>query len=766
MADEYPVETSKTDRHAQPSPESVRLVWVDLIKALALIWIVVNHISERIFGSPFIANPTADWPPLVERLAQLRPLTGYGVWDIPLNLLRYVGWSGDQGVQLFLIVSGFGLTWGLLARHGLASFDLSNFYRRRALRIYPLWWGAHLLFMMSWLLLGWGLSVTDLSTYISLVGIRATPGLLYYFAPAWWFFGLLIQLYLVYPLLWEGLRRLGPLWLLITSCAVAFFARAVGLMFLGSYIDAWQRGAFFITRLPEFVLGISLAAWLFRAPDRVERQWSSPLALVAALVAYSIGTALSLTLVGMAVAPFLVGSAAFVLLYAPLRRVNATLVLARLGKWIGQHSYSLFLMHHPFVLLLVPIGLANAAHSAVGLAAAVLLTMISAVALEWAVNTALAIFGRWQKQKGLLGAWLRVAALAAAGVVLLVGSELVVRQVAPQEILGWGERPSLEPDSTVSWRLKPSLQIRLRWEGYDYQVTSNSLGFPGPEYPPSKPPQTLRILTTGDAFTSAEGVDTGQAWPRLLEDSLARRTGRPVEVLNFAITGYGPNQYAAVIRSYAPIYKPDLIIVEMFVNDYQDVLISDEQFYQSIGFALPSQSSLYSIARLEHLRRLIRLQVVEPALELTLGKPRPQGYFLGNFAALEHNRTETEAGRQKVGERLAEIKAAADQIDAQIVILMVPAPVQVCGRDQLTYYPRHVDLADAARFDLDLPQRMTKEIADSLSFGYYDLRPVLQALPTGCPYQAYNMHWTAAGHQAVANYLSDALEADGYLGKP
>ena len=31
---------------------------------------------------------------------------------------------------------------------------------------------------------------------------------------------------------------------------------------------------------------------------------------------------------------------------------------------------------------------------------------------------------------------------------------------------------------------------------------------------------------------------------------------RPVEVLNFAVTGYGPNQHAAIVEHFAPITGP------------------------------------------------------------------------------------------------------------------------------------------------------------------------------------------------------------------
>ena len=88
--------------------------------------------------------------------------------------------------------------------------------------------------------------------------------------------------------------------------------------------------------------------------------------------------------------------------------------------------------------------------------------------------------------------------------------------------------------------------------------------------------------------------------------------------------------------------------------------------------------------------------------------------------------------------------------------------MQVCPPGRLSYFPRHIDLSDSSRFDLDLPQRTTRELADSLGIACLDLRPVLREVRGGCPYQPHNMHWTAAGHRAVADYLARVLVAGGY----
>ena len=237
-----------------------------------------------------------------------------------------------------------------------------------------------------------------------------------------------------------------------------------------------------------------------------------------------------------------------------------------------------------------------------------------------------------------------------------------------------------------------------------------------------------------------------------------RRSGGGVEVLNFGITGHGPNQYAAVVKAFAPRYRPDLIIIGTFVNDYEDVLRENRWFQTSIGFGARAQDGWYAFATLRHLRRFLQRHAARVRNEWLRGTPWRHGYFLGNFRALERGRQDiTQKGRRLLSRRFAAIKGVADAIGARVVLAMIPAPVQVCGPTELTYYPKHVDLNDPARFDLDQPQRMTCEIAGVLGLACYDLRAVLKSVTDECPYQARNMHWTPSAHRAVARYLAGKL---------
>lgn len=739
--------------------KTARVPWVESIKALALVWIFLNHVAERLFGSPLLGNPDKDWPAISERLAQLRPLADYGILNLPLTIVRDIGWLGDQGVTLFLMLSGFGLAWGCLGRDSHRAIDWPGFYRRRLGRILPIWVAAHICFLLPFAVLGVRLSLLDSQFYWSLLGIRVLPSQLYYGVAAWWYVTLLLQLYLVFPFLWTTLRHFGEMRLLMLTLAIAIPLRAAGLFYFHDYLDAWNRGAIFASRLPEFVFGVVAASWYYRRRSEGGPQLSRPVLSVIGLMLFAAGTAASFSLAGMAAAPLVSGVGALLLFYS----LCAT--AGRLGgvlDWIGRHSLSLFLVHQVFVQVLIPRAGSN--HSMRRVLAGILLSLVLTVAAALILEK-ITEAGRKFVARGVghIGAgvftW-RLAAAAGMVWAILIAGELVIRRVNPQEPwdLGWGERASLQPDDSFGWKLKPSSSTQLRWESYDYRVTANSLGFPGAEYSVQKPSGIFRVLVTGDAFASAEGVNTDQSWPRLLERDL-NSTGSRLhsQVLDFAITGYGPNQYNSVVARFAPIYRPDAIVIGLFVNDYGDVLTTNDEFRRAIGFGKADPRGLASIVTFRHLGALVRDYGTRFICGL-LGRRDPSGYFLGQFHFLEKdNREITGEGQTLVADRLRDIKEIANRIGAQVLIAMVPAAPQVCGPDSLPYWPKHTDISDAGQFDMDLPQRVTKSIGAKLSIAALDLRIPLAHAAAGCPYQPRNMHWTGLGHRLVAEYVASVL---------
>ena len=347
------------------------------MKGVGLLWVFLNHAVEWSLECPLIANPAHDWSSFEQRWSQLAPIRGCGIADLPYNVFRYLGFTGETGVQLFLICSGFGLTYGLL-RRGAATLDTLSFYHRRLWRILPTWWIAHLLVLLASLpvlaILGGkfakhGVSIGDPELYLSLLGLRVTNDSLYYAVPAWWFIGLILQLYAVYPLLWIGLRRRDALRLLFIGTIVAWAIRLAGLVVFEDYLAAWSRGAIFITRLPEFLFGIALASWCFQEPERTKRQLGSPVVLATAVLSVVVGLGSALTLVGNAISPFFLGAGCFVLLYHVLSGSRYRSAFGKSVLWIGRHSYSLMIVHQPLIQILLPRHATSAVRLYGGLAA-------------------------------------------------------------------------------------------------------------------------------------------------------------------------------------------------------------------------------------------------------------------------------------------------------------------------------------------------------------------------------------------------------------
>lgn len=129
----------------------------------------------------------------------------------------------------------------------------------------------------------------------------------------------------------------------------------------------------------------------------------------------------------------------------------------------------------------------------------------------------------------------------------------------------------------------PNLDHKAQSRGTELELRTNSLGWvEDREFPKQKPQGTYRIFLVGDSNT--QGVVTDRyKWANLLEQRLnaAGTPFRNIEVINTGTSSYSTVIYAALINRYLLDYDPDLIIINLDLNDirddsaYRDMVVRD-----------------------------------------------------------------------------------------------------------------------------------------------------------------------------------------------
>jgi peptidoglycan/LPS O-acetylase OafA/YrhL len=327
------------------SAASYRVDWLDPVKALALLAIMLNHLVEEFGPGPWFTNPGSSWPTLAVRLQTfMAPGT-----TLLLRSVRMLGWLGDAAPGVFILVSGVGLTLSALARPA-DTLDARAFYTRRLLRLYPLFIAMHFVVLAGALFVPRDFtSFAGLRTAFSLTGVRLRSGLFFYISPSWWFVWLILQLYVVYPYLFRALRKLGPVHFFLGAVVVTLAARGFFLA-LPSERYSWLTGRFFATRLAEFAAGMVLAQLIVAHRQRTDKgQAPAPLIIFACSVTcYILGLLASFTLPGALVSNLLVTVAMTGLFWTAWRVILRQVpIVASSAQWLGRRSYAVFLLHQP-----------------------------------------------------------------------------------------------------------------------------------------------------------------------------------------------------------------------------------------------------------------------------------------------------------------------------------------------------------------------------------------------------------------------------------
>ncbi len=313
-----------------------RLLWLDISKALAIAFVVYFHFFRTVFEH--YEPPPPDWSGLVAGT---------------VSFLRGAWWEisglGFHAVGAFIILSGWTLMDSTTRHATKGELSWGSWYRARFVRLYPMYWVAHIVYLVSPFVAK--LEPVDSRIILSLLGLRFINIEMnfMYLNAAWWYFSMLIQFYLIFPLLFWAARRFGAWIFLIAACVLGFFVR---YLFLGPWPQngLWVLGGFAVCRLPEFALGMALGMWNAKSAERAEWFFLRGPGLIAGVILYP--AALWLYDYSYVFVDFATGACCFLVIVGLAGFISRAPGLAKIISVVGLYSYGLYLIHQPYVIWL------------------------------------------------------------------------------------------------------------------------------------------------------------------------------------------------------------------------------------------------------------------------------------------------------------------------------------------------------------------------------------------------------------------------------
>ena len=191
--------------------------------------------------------------------------------------------------------------------------------------------------------------------------------------------------------------------------------------------------------------------------------------------------------------------------------------------------------------------------------------------------TATRRFGRGMK--------IAVAAVATLASLVLVEVALTVLDVEPvrggSSWFAGGNHPRFlfEPDPRAGYRLRPGFvgrEVALTGE-FDVAVAIDQRGMRERDRPAAAAPAVLAI---GDSMTFGEGVEAGETFSALLEES----TGYPI--WNAGVPGYNTRQMMLRMQQLLEIARPRLVLIGLMPT--WDAARFDDPFVYQEGFIVAS----------------------------------------------------------------------------------------------------------------------------------------------------------------------------------
>jgi len=305
----------------------------------------------------------------------------------------------------------------------------------------------------------------------------------------------------------------------------------------------------------------------------------------------------------------------------------------------------------------------------------------------------------------------------------------------------------LEPQPESRYRYSPATYFAptpgaryvYRRQEFSVPIQINDFGMRDLPRRLEKPPGGLRVALVGDSFAEALQVPLDSTVARLLEERLhACFPARPLEVLNFGVSGFGAACCAARTKHLAARFHPDLALYLFVANDLLDVVGNDARIYVVEGDSM-------------RLRPVVLGPLRRSARWLTdLAKAHLQAYRFLRFRQQHRAESSRVAAARERGVTGETTELLLDELQwrrfCQALALL---------RQEAAAAGAPLLLAQATTFGPQMSARLAG-LCDALGIPYLDLVGVLAADPGPVSFRI-DGHWRARGHWVAASALAPVV---------
>lgn len=174
----------------------------------------------------------------------------------------------------------------------------------------------------------------------------------------------------------------------------------------------------------------------------------------------------------------------------------------------------------------------------------------------------------------------------------LLLAEKMIRYANPQFTYQQAKQVSLrayEKSDLLPFKLAANLNTDHigNTHEFSYTIRTNSAGYRMEEFSAQKPKDEYRILMLGDSMTFGFGVEENQSFVQKVKEKLNiylkahKITNKKVQLINAGfMDGKSPDSYYLYLKEEGLKLKPDLIIVNYFINN--DVLDLDDNIWEKV----------------------------------------------------------------------------------------------------------------------------------------------------------------------------------------